>query len=496
MIPSRTSRAPRKSRLLPGLAATAVMTSGLALGIAPAHAGVTVTPWQLGIDSTVSTVLSADGSQVYALGTVSDQDGNATFLLDTVNTTSGAVTGKTLDLPGQRTEVDGVETQVDDLVVSPDGTVFASGYVDDLNDENPASGTLWKIAPNSTSAEPTAIAGLSEGSALALTDGVLVVGGSDENYAPMVVEGPVASFGSGETPVAHALPVDESTTGASIDEVAVTATDRSVWVAGRTYSGPFDAQTTSDVLWHVTAEGSASAPLALAHPMISLTADAGTAYVGEGSWDENSNFTAEGVQAFPADGGSVAAYSLDGEYPSQLRMSPDGTKVVGVGNSGAFAFEPATTKDLIYTYGAGTINDLAFSATKAYAVVFGYTNYAPNGTMFVQAIDLPWVLQPTTVDPTPTPPAPVVTHPTPAPPAPHLTPAEQKVAKAQAKVTKTTSAIAQAKAQARAAKQAHDKATAKKLAKKITKLKQQLKQQKAAVAKAKKAAKKAAKKKH
>jgi len=476
------------------------MTSGLALATAPAHAEpVAATPWQLGFDSTISTVLSADGNQLYALGSVSDEDGNATFLLDTVSTSTGAVTEKTLELPGSPTEVDGVQTQVDDLVVSPEGTVFASGFVDDLNDNEVASGVLWTIDHEASNAEPTMVAGLIEGSALTLTDGFLVVGGYDENYLPAITEGPVGAFGSAET-ANYPLTLDESSTGASIDEIAVggTGTDRSVWVAGRSYTGTDEEPVSSDVLWHVDADGISSVPLALSHSRVSMTADAaGHAYVGEGTWGDD-GLTPNGVEVFTADGGSGAVHSLDGELPSQLGMSPDGTKVVGVGYSSAFAFAPATPQDLIYTDAAGTIVDLAFSATKAYAVVFGFTANGPeNGGLFVQAIDLPWVAQPVVTDPTP--PAPPVTQPVvvPAPTTPvvHLTPAQQKVAHAQAKVTKTASAIAQAKAQARAAKKAHDKAAAKKLAKKVARLKKQLKKQKVTLAKAKKAAKKAAHKK-
>lgn len=504
MILSRHLRATRKSLLLPGLAAAAVMTSGLALGIAPAHAEVTVTPWQLGITQTISTVLSADGSQVYALGTITDSAGNPTFVLDTVNTTSGAVTQKTLDLPGSRTTVNGVETQVDGLVVSPDGTVFADGYVNDTNGTAGPTGTLWRIDPGATSPASVPLAGLMEGSTLALTDDFLVVGGLNPSYAPAIMEGLTSSFASASTtPTAETLPVDPSATSADVDTIAVggTTTNRIVWVAGRSYSGPSSSQTVSNVLWNATEGATPSAPRPLANAALSMTADAaGNAYVGEDSWDASGNFHAEGVQTFPATGGSATSTTLGGEVPSHLSMSPDDAKVVGVGSSGAFAFTPATPDDLSYTYAegansAGTISDLAFSATAAYAVVYGYPDYAPSGTLFLTPINRPWVPQQTTTNPEP-PPAPPGNHPTPvppappAPPAPHLTPAQQKVANAKAKVTKTLSAIAQAKAQARAAKQAHNVGAEKKLANKIASLQHTLKQQKTALATAKKALKK------
>ncbi|SFC72552.1 hypothetical protein SAMN04487968_11062 [Nocardioides terrae] len=509
MITSRSSRAPRPRRLLPALAAAAVMTSGLALATAPAHAEPTATPWQLGFDNPVATTLSADGAFVYALGTVYGQDDSETYVLDTVDTSNGNVTEKTLALPTERTTVDQVETQVDTTIVGPDGTVYAGGYreqQDEFGNAESVDGMLWTIPSDSSDPTATALDGFSEAQTLALNGSTLVVGGADD-YMPVVQTGPVADWGTdlSTSPVIPLLTEDEAATHDNEDYdddvtgdvglLAVSDMDGTpvLSVAGRVYSGD---GTTTNVLWHVASQSVTRA--SLAHEPVSMTADdAGAVYVGEAVYDQDNELPATNLEVFPANGGEAASGALGGEYPDHLQMSPDGAKVIGVGYSGTFAFDPAKPQDeLLYTYSdRGTISDVVFSDTKAYAVSYGYDS-AEEATYAVEPIALPWVAQPVVTDPTPTPPAPPVTQPTPPAPVVHLTPAQQKVANAQVKVTRTLSAIARAKAEARAAKAAHDKAAAKKLAKKVAKLKKQLKKQKAVLVKAKKAAKKATHKKH
>jgi hypothetical protein len=487
--------------LLPGLAAAALLTSGLALGITPAHAAdtalaPTATRWQLGFDDPVATALSADGAYVYALGTRTNPDDSESYVLDTVSTADGTVTEKALELRAGRTTLDGVEDQVDDAVVGPDGTVYASGYhelQDEVGNGESTTGALWTIPSDSSDARMTALDGFLEGQTLSLRDGALVVGGIDAAYLPVAMSGPAATFGTSDTSPALPLPVAEDATG-GVDAIAGSVSDGSVWVAGRVYEGE---ETSTSTLWQVTPDGVTSRPLA--GDVVSMTADGhGNAYVGVAVWDENDDVSSS-IEIVPAAGGSTASVALDeGDYPEHLAMSPDDTKVVGWGRGWAFAFAPAKPRDVIYTSGdLGSLEDLAFSATKAYAVTGTYSydevTETSTTTYQVERVDLPWVAKPVVTEPKPTTPAPTAT-----PPAPtvHLTPAQQKVATVQAKVTKTASAIAKTKAQLRAAKKAHDKVAAKRLSKKVANLKKKLKKQKVALVKAKKAAKKAAHKKN